>query len=169
MIILVKAVLLYNSRGGNTEQVAQKIAEGLGAESFDHKHIPRLDEYDLIVVGTWVIMGKISSAGKRYLKKLKRKGATDKKFALFITSGAPEDPHPSIKDDTNPKTIQEVIFNRMEKIITKINGATILKKRFYCKGCLRIWGQEVDYKGHPSEEELAQAKDFGEQLKKHLK
>ena len=163
-----KAIVIYNSRGGNTKKVAEKIAEGLEADCRDNKNIPNLQDYDLIVTGTWVIMGMVSPAGKRYLRKLKRKNAAGKKFALFITSGAPEDVHPSTKDDATPKTIQEVIFDKMVKIIEKIKGITILPDRFYCMGCGRIWGQEMDPKGHPTEEELTQAKTFGEKLKQQL-
>ncbi|NHJ49843.1 MAG: hypothetical protein FK733_18770, partial [Asgard group archaeon] len=47
---MVKALVLYNSRGGNTKKVAMKIAEGLGAECRSNWRIPNLKEYDLVVV-----------------------------------------------------------------------------------------------------------------------
>ncbi len=47
-----KAIVLYNSRGGNTEKIAKKIAEGLDAECYNNKHIPDLQNFDLIVLGS---------------------------------------------------------------------------------------------------------------------
>ncbi|MCG3221492.1 MAG: hypothetical protein H7641_08935 [Candidatus Heimdallarchaeota archaeon] len=164
---MVKALVLYNSRGGNTKQVAMKIAEGLGTECRNNKKIPDLKEYDLIIVGSWVIMGRISFAGARYLRKLKRKGIEGRKVALFFTSGAPDDIHPMTERKGTPKKIKEVMFETMERILTKKNKINILSERFYCKGAIRITkhGEVKDNVGHPTEEELAQAKAFGEQLK----
>ena len=162
---MVKALVLYNSRGGNTKQVAMKIAEGLGVECRNNKKIPDLAEYDLIVIGSWVIMGRISFAGARYLRKLKRKGIEGRKVALFFTSGAPDDTHPMTERKGTPKKIKEVMFETMERILTKKNKINILSERFYCQGAIRMFGEERDVIGHPSEEELAQAKAFGEQLK----
>lgn len=160
------AVVLYNSRGGNTEKVARKIAEGLGAESFNHKNIPNLDKYELLVVGSWVIMGRISFAGARYLKKLTRKNNEGKKVVLFFTSGAPDERNP-MGDQNNPRLIKEIMFDSMEKILTKTHtGITILQDRFYVKGATRVFkrGKPQEPRGHPSEEELAQAYEFGRLL-----
>ncbi len=165
---MVKAIVLYNSRSGNTEKVALKIAEGLGVECRNNKKIPDLKEYDLVVIGSWVIMGRISFAGARYLKKLKRKNIEDKKVALFFTSGGPDEIHPFTENKENPRKIKEVMFEKMEEILTKRSQVTILPERFYCKGAIRMFGEEKENVGHPTEEELTQAKEFGEQLKKQL-
>lgn len=164
---MVKAIVLYNSRSGNTKKVASKIAEGLEVEFRGKRNIPDLIDYDLIVVGSWVIMGHISFGGARYLKKLRRKNIAGKKVALFFTSGAPEDIHPMTENKV-PKKIKEVMFESMEKILTKKQQVTILPERFYCKGAIRILGKEKENIGHPTEEELMQAKAFGEKLKKQL-
>lgn len=168
MIKMSKAIVLYNSRGGNTEKVAKKIADGLEAEIRDLRNIPDLKDYDLIVVGTWVIMFSISPAGRRLIRRIRRKNIAGKKVALFLTCGGPEEIHPSTKDDENPKTIQEVIFKRMEQKLNKKGNITLLPDRFYCIGALRMFGNVVEYEGHPSDEKLAEAKAFGEQLKKYI-
>lgn len=167
---MVKAIVLYNSRCGSTEKVAKKIAEGLGVESRNHKNIPNLEEYDLVVVGSWVIMGMLSFAGKRYLRKLRRKNIAGKKVALFFTSGAPDDINPFTEKSDNPKTIKQIMFESMEKILTKNKEVTILQEHFYCKGAVRMFkkGEVKSNLGHPTEEELTQAKTFGEQLKNQL-
>ena len=164
-----KAIVLYNSRGGNTAKIGAKIAEGLESECFDHKHIPDLQSYDLVVVGSWVIMGRISFAGAKYLKKLSRKHITGKKIALFFTSGAPEEITP-MTENSNPRLIKDIMFDSMETILCKKSTVTIVPDRFYSKGAVRMSkrGDPKEPLGHPSEEELQQAKIFGESLKQHL-
>jgi flavodoxin len=164
---MVKAIVLYNSRGGNTKKIAMKIAEGLGAECKSNKKIPNLNDFDLVVVGSWVIMGRISFAGARYLKKLQRKGIAGKKVALFFTAGAPDNVHPFTEKSDDPKTIKEIMFSSMEEIVNKNNNITILQDRFYCTGGARFvrWSKDGDPPGRPNDEELAKAKEFGEKLK----
>ncbi|NHJ49168.1 MAG: hypothetical protein FK733_15375 [Asgard group archaeon] len=163
-----KAIVLYNSRGGNTKKVAMKIAEGLGAECRSNWRIPNLKEYDLVVVGSWMIMGRISFTGARYLRRLRWKGISGKKIALFFTSGDPENIHPFTEKSDNPKTIKEIMFTSMEKILGKNKDITILPDRFYSVGSARMvrWSKDGDPPGRPNEEELANAKTFGEKLKK---
>ena len=148
-----------------------KIAEGLGAECQNNKNIPDLKDYQLVAVGTWVMMGKISPAGQRYLKKLHQKHIAGKKIVLFMTSSAPGNIHPATENTGNPKTIYEVTFEAMEQILTMKDKVTILPERFYAFGATKIFkiGRVVDGFGHPTEEELAQAKAFGAKLKQQLK
>ena len=161
---MAKAIVLYNSRGGNTKNVAMKIAEGLGVECRDNKNIPEnIEEFDLLVLGTWPMMFKVSSAGRRWLKKFSKRNLDGKKVAFFFTSAGPDEDLP--KSEDNPKKIKEMVFETMEEIISKSQGVTILEERFYCKGALRMMGKIMAEEGHPTEEELAQAKEFGEMLK----
>ncbi len=166
---MVKAIIIYNSRGGNTKKVAMKLSEGLEAECKSHKNIPDLKDYDLLVLGSWMIMGMVSFAGARYLRKLRKKNIDGKKVALFFTSGAPDDIHPMTENKV-PKKIHEVMFEKMERRVNKNNQVTILPERFYCKGAVRTMkhGAPKEPIGHPTEEELVQAKAFGEMLKEKL-
>lgn len=166
---MTKAIVIHNSRGGNTKQVAMKLAEGLEVECKNQKNIPDLKDYDLLVLGSWMIMGLVSFAGARYLRKLRKKKIDGKKVALFFTSGAPDDIHPMTENKV-PKKIKEVMFEKMERIVNKKNQVTILPERFYCKGAVRVMkhGKPKEPIGHPTEEELAQAKVFGEMLKEKL-
>jgi flavodoxin len=164
-----KAIVLYNSKSGNTKKVAMKIAEGLGVECKDLRNIPKLKDYDLIVVGSWVIMGRISFAGARLIRRIRRKtGKNDKQVALFFTSGAPDDIHPFTEKSDNPRVINEIMFTSMEKRLKKNKYITILPERFYCKGTARMFGKENEPLGHPTDEELSKAKAFGEELSKLL-
>lgn len=164
-----KAIVIYNSRTGNTKKVADKIAEGLGADCASLGKIPKLEEYDLVVVGSWVMMGRISFGGARLLRRLKMKGIKGKKVALFFTSGKPEEIHPFTKDSENPKTIIEIMFSSMEERLVSKN-VTILQERFFASGETRMFknSEPMEPIGHPDAEELAQALAFGEQLKKQL-
>ncbi len=161
-----KAIVIYNSRGGNTKKIAEKIAEGLESECVNQKKIPDLQPYDLIVLGTWMVMGRISFKGSRYLKKLHKKNINGKKVALFGTSGAPNEIHPSTKE-TTPKTMKEILFESMEERITRKSQVSIHSEKFCSMGATRIFkkGKPMDPKGHPSEEELENAKQFGISLK----
>jgi flavodoxin len=161
---MVKAIVIYNSRGGNTRQVAEKIAEGMGVEYVNHKNIPKnIEEYEFLVLGTWPMMFKVRGAGRRYLKKLGKKNLEGKKVALFFTSGGPDENLPNTEDD--PKKIKEMVFETMEELVNASGKVKILEDRFYCKGAIRMMGRVVDNEGHPTEEELNQAKEFGELLK----
>ena len=104
-----KAIVVYSSRGGNTEQVARKIAEGLGADIGERNKVPNIDEYSLVVAGSWCVMGMLAPAGGRVFRRIKRKTKSQKKAALFFTSGAPDEVHPMTKDSPEPKTIKQII------------------------------------------------------------
>ncbi|MHA1593037.1 MAG: flavodoxin family protein [Candidatus Heimdallarchaeaceae archaeon] len=162
---MVKAIVIYNSRGGNTKQVADKIAEGLGVQSVNQKNIPQnIEDYDLLVLGTWPMMFKVRGKSKRWLTKFGKKKIEGKQVALFFTSGGPDEVIPSTQE-TNPKLIKEMVFETMESLINAENKVTILDDRFHCKGAIRMMGKIMDNEGHPTEEELEQAKAFGEMLK----
>lgn len=162
---MVKAIIIYNSRGGNTKQVAEKIAEGLGVECVNQKNIPEnIEDYDLLVLGTWPMMFKVRGKSKRWLTKFSKKKIGGKKVALFFTSAGPDEVLPGTKE-TNPKLIKEMVFETMESLINAENKVTILDDRFYCKGALRMMSKITANEGHPTDEELEQAKAFGEMLK----
>lgn len=162
---MVKAIVIYNSRGGNTRQVAEKIAEGLGVQSVNQKNIPlNIEDYDLLVLGTWPMMFQVRGKSKRWLTKIGNRKIEGKKVALFFTSAGPDEVIPSTKE-TNPKLIKEMVFEKMESLINAENKVTILEERFYCKGALRMFGKIMNNEGHPTEEDLGKAKDFGVMLK----
>jgi len=163
-----KSIVIYNSRGGNTKKVAISIAEGLGAEVVSSRKIPDLQDYDLIVLGTWIIAGQLSPGGKKYFTALDSSKVKGKKAAMFISSAAPnEQPKGGSPDDP---LIKETAFEQMGEILTE-KGLMIAKERLAIKGALRFFrfGPGAFEKGHPTEEELNEAKDFGNSLKKLLK
>lgn len=160
------ALVIYNSRGGNTKKVALSIAEGLEVNAISSKEISDLTEYNLLVVGTWMAGGKPCSAGKEYITKLSKMNLSGKKVALFFTAGWVGnnhlDEHPNIS-----KTIKEC-FAEMEQILP--DNVEILEERLATQGAFRFFrfGPGLFSRGRPNEEDLQKAKEFGKGLKKYL-
>lgn len=160
-----KSIVIYNSRGGNTEKVASSIAEGLETEAVNSDQIPDLSDYNLIVVGTWVAGGKPSGGGKEYLSKLDSEQLKDKKMVLFFTAGGVDN---SPNASANIKKTMEQVFAEMEEFVK--DKAEVVEERLAIRGAFRLFrfGPGLFSRGHPNEEELQHAKEFGESLKKYL-
>ncbi|MFW9921787.1 MAG: flavodoxin family protein [Candidatus Thorarchaeota archaeon] len=165
---MAKAIVIYNSRGGNTKKVATKIAEGLGAEIVNQKKIPNLKDYNLVVVGTWVMAGSISPSGKKYLNKLDSEQLKGKKIAMFISAAGPEDP--PLGQGPEAGIIKDLAFDQIQNIL-KVKELEVVNERIAIKGAFRIFrfGSGAANKGMPDENGLEEAKKFGETLKKYLK
>lgn len=162
-----KAIVIYNTRSGNTKDVATKIAEGLGADLASQKEIPDLKKYDFIVFGSWLIIGTISPGGKKFMKKLDSEALKGKKVALFVTAGSPD----QVMKKKGKEILQkDVAFTWMEEIL-EAKGAKVIKERFAVVGAYKFlpWGSGSKYKGHPTDEEFKQSVKFGASLKKHIK
>ena len=69
----MKALIIYASRGGATKEAAEMLADALQKKAdvqiFDiNDDIPRPDGFDVAVLGSSVIMGKINKKLKKYIK-----------------------------------------------------------------------------------------------------
>lgn len=165
---MAKSLVIYNSRGGNTKKVATQIAEGLGAELVKSSKIPNLQEYDFVVVGTWVMAGMPSPGGKKYLGKLDSEKLKGKKVAMFISAAGPEDP--PLGKEADAGIIKDLVFEQMETMLTE-KGIEVAKERLATVGAFRFmrFGPGSSKKGYPTDEVLQEAKKFGVSLKKYLK
>jgi flavodoxin len=163
----IKSIVIYNSRGGNTKKVAEKIAEGLGTEAVKSRKRPNLSDYQLVVLGTWVLAAKLSPGGNRYLSKIPAEQLENTKVAMFISAAGPDDS--PMDDKSNDKTNKELVFQQFEDLLTS-KGADVVDERHASMGVFRFFrfGPGFKPKGHPNEEDLAEAKAFGESLKKYL-
>ena len=161
---LSKAIVIYNSRGGNTRKVANSIAEGLGTKAISYEDITDLSAYELLVVGTWVTGGRTSKDGKQYLTELSSEQLKDKKIVLFITAGGASNP------PATPQIAQtiEAVFTEMEQLLG--DKIEVIKERIAVQGAFRMFrfGRGMFSIGHPNNEDLSRAKEFGEKLKKYL-
>jgi len=88
----LKALIAYGTRYGATTGTSEEIAKILREKGFDTKivnlkeeKIKDISEYDLIIVGSGMKMGKWVSEAEDFLKKF-QKEFTQKKLALFVSS-----------------------------------------------------------------------------------
>ncbi len=85
----MKAIVIYSSHRGNTEQVAQAIADAADCkavkltEDFDSSTLP-LDGFDLVFLGTGIRGGEPYVELLNYLKAVNLKDG-GKRFVLFMT------------------------------------------------------------------------------------
>lgn len=165
---MVKSIVIYNSRGGNTKKIASKIAETLEADLVKSNSIPDLNDYKLVVVGTWVLAGNPSPSGKKYLEKLNAEQLKKSKVAMFISAAGPEGP--PLGQGPEAGIIKDLVFEKMQKILED-KGINVLKERLATKGTFRFlrFGPGFKEKGFPTEEEIQKAKDFAESIKKYKK
>jgi flavodoxin len=141
----MKASVICYSKTGNTRKVAGLIAEVLGTEAKDVKKVKEFSPDGLLVVGSGTYLNK---AGKGMLEFLQRlPSLKGKRAAIFGTSGEGE----FEKSDG---------LNKMRSILEG-KGAKIVGT-FCCQGSLFFFFN----RGHPSEDELEEAKKFAESLKK---
>ncbi len=88
----MKTLLVYGTRYGATAGTSEEIAKILREEGFDVKvvnvkeeKIKDISEYELIIVGSGMQMGKWTGEAEDFLKKFQKEFAR-KKFALFVSS-----------------------------------------------------------------------------------
>jgi flavodoxin len=140
----MKIALVCFSRGGNTRKIAETMAEELEVKAMDiTKEKLDLTNVDLLAVGSGTYGSKPGKEMVTYLENLEP--VTDKKAACF-SSCASGDPS---------KTLQA-----MKEILSE--KGYVNTDCFSCLGkCLMGFSR----RGHPSEEELAQAREFAKKLK----
>ena len=133
--------LVYFSRGGNTRKVAQAMAEELEITPFDvKKETPDVSSAELLIVGSGTYGGKPGKEMIIYLENLKP--VKDKKAACFS----------SCAGDAS-KTLAA-----MKEILTG--------KGYKIVDCFSCFGKfaGLSKRGHPTDEELKQAKEFAKKL-----
>jgi flavodoxin I len=137
-------LVVYFSRGGKTRKVAEAIAQELGCEAVDvKKETPDVSGVELLIVGSGEY-GWIHKTLQGFLDSLQP--SSNKKAAVFATAGGPK-----------PKcirVIQEALETKGYKVISS----------FKCRGQLLFFLN----RGHPTEDDLKNAKAFASDLKKKI-
>jgi flavodoxin I len=131
--------VIYDSKTGNTKKVAEAIALALGVTAENVKEKKGLAKGSFVFLGSGCYGAR---PGKRLQKFIAGHNFQGRQVALFGTSGV--------------GTGDEV---RAMEALLKPAGATI-KGSFYCKGKMLFAAR-----GHPSQEELASARDFAGRMK----
>jgi menaquinone-dependent protoporphyrinogen oxidase len=89
-----KVLIVYGTRYGASAGTSEEIARVLQGEGLDVKivnakkeSVKDITEYDLVIVGSGMQMGKWTGEPENFLKKFQKELA-NKKVAIFVSSGA---------------------------------------------------------------------------------
>jgi flavodoxin len=143
-------VVIYSTKGGNTQKVALEIAQELNCKAIkisgelDYSTIS-LNDFDVVFIGTWVRGGEPSPDMLSLLKQLNFEDS-NRQFALFMTWGG------GGKSDV-------LTFNRVKQLLEAKNQRLIDD----CYKCLgKTFG--LARRGHPDAQELANARKWARKL-----
>ncbi len=142
----MKSIVIYDSYTGNTKKIAEAIAKTLNCKSehINNANKNKIEEYNLVVIGTPIHGGMPSKKIKNFLKEIK----INKSCVLFCTYGVP----------FLGKFLANNCLNYMEK---RINAKCVGK--FKCPGFHQIIKM---YKGRPNKKDLENVIKFAQSLKK---
>ena len=121
---MTKALIVYGTRYGATAMTSEEIAEVFRQEGLDVKVVNLKDEkvkdisdYDLVVVGSGIRIGKWTKEPQKFLKKF-QKDLAKKKVALFVCCGAARPIDEAGKDETK---MQEAKTKYLDEKAAKYN------------------------------------------------
>jgi menaquinone-dependent protoporphyrinogen oxidase len=115
---LIKAIIVYGTRYGATADTSQVIAETLRQQGFEVRVVDAkkeetrsISEYDLVLVGSGIQMGKWTKEPEDFLKK-HQNDLSKKKVVLFVSCGSanpPSEGEQKIKemDDAKKKYLED--------------------------------------------------------------
>ena len=164
----MKILVCYFSNTGNTEKVAQNIAEGLETETVELLKIEEADpsnlkNYDLVVLGSGIYGGKLSKKVTDFMKEVTEYPT---KFAFFNT-------HQSATSYQKAfKRIRTKLEENEAKVIGEFDcvGENLGMPKEAILGMLEKLPPEEKKRqkaitvGHPDAQDLANAKAFGKSL-----
>lgn len=81
--MIMKILVTYSSKTGNTKKLAQGIYSGIGEQDKNlcsMQEVENLEEYDIILAGYWVDKGGPNTEAAEFLKKI-----NGKKVGIFAT------------------------------------------------------------------------------------
>ena len=91
---MAKVLIIYGTRYGATASTSEVIADALRQDGFEVKvvdakkeRVQSINEFDLIIVGSGIQMGKWTSEPEDFIRKHQRELST-KKVALFVSCGS---------------------------------------------------------------------------------
>jgi flavodoxin len=139
-------VVIYSTKGGNTEKVALEISQELDCKSIkisgetDFSTIA-LEDFDIVFIGTWVRGGEPSPDMLSFLKQLNLEDS-NRQFALFMTWAG------GGKSDV-------LTFSRVKQLLEAKNQK-LLDDCYKCLG--KTFG--LARRGHPDAQDLADARKW---------
>jgi menaquinone-dependent protoporphyrinogen oxidase len=122
--IMSKALIVYGTRTGTTAETSEVIAETLRKEGLEVKvvdakkdKVQSIDEYDLVIVGSGIQMGKWTGEPESFLKKFQKELST-KKVAVFVTCGSA---NPLSEGEQKKKEMDEGRRKYLDEKVAKYN------------------------------------------------
>ena len=157
---LLKPIVLYSSRSGNTGKIAREIASELNCrcekidETFDSTIID-LDNFDIVFLGTGIYSAKPNAELLNYLKEMNPKNNVD--FALFMTW-------------LGRGTTDEAVYDKI-KAAVEAKGQKLVENCYSCFSeghsiMARVIARVIfpNAKGHPNAEDLSNARKWAREL-----
>ena len=121
---LKKALIVYGTRYGATASTSEDIAEVLQQEGLDVRvvnakkdKVQDITEYELVIVGSGIQIGKWTKEPEKFLKKY-RKELAKNKVALFVCCGSTE---PLDEKEEKSKSIENARTKYLEEKVVKYN------------------------------------------------
>ena len=121
---MVKALIVYGTRYGATEMTANDIAdvfreEGLVVKvaNLKDEKVKDISDYDLVVVGSGIQIGRWTKEPQKFLKK-NQKELAKKKVALFVCCGSAQ---PLPDDEKTPEDIEKARRKYLDEKAAKYN------------------------------------------------
>lgn len=105
----MNALVVYASKYGATEQIARRIAEGLGEQSTlcdVHKEKPSLAPYDTVVLGGPIYMGMADKKLSAFLKA-NEQVLLQKRLGLFVGGATPPDTPDYVEKFFSPELLNQ--------------------------------------------------------------
>lgn len=149
-LVIMRTIILYASKSGNTGKIALSMATALNCEavkvtSQTQPSALNLDNYDCVFVGSGLYAGTPNEDLVKFLGNLNLKSA--KQFALFITwGGAP-------KSD-------KMALGKLKALLEN-KGQKVQKEHFAAYGG---WKGILMKRGHPKPEEIKAAADWAKKV-----
>ena len=152
----MKGIVVYDTTYGNTERIAETIAEtlkesGIEVDLFDVKGVKKLSgkDYNFLVLGSPTKFGTMSFAIRFFFGKVKSEEWMNKPFAAF--------------DTENPENMEKKEWSAAEKIAERLRDKKMNQLLPVLKAA--VFGQ----KGPLIEGEIDRTKNYARELATKLK
>ena len=157
----MKGIVIYDTSYGNTQKIAETIAEtlresGMEVDAFYVKDVKKLSakDYDFLVLGSPTKFGTMSFTVKGFLGKVKSKEWMNKPFGAFDT----ENP-----ENIERSRIENKNWSAAEKIAEKLKEKQMNQLLPVLKAVVLGW------KGPLQEGEVERTKEYARELAAKLK
>ncbi|TXT53293.1 MAG: hypothetical protein BAJALOKI1v1_2540002 [Promethearchaeota archaeon] len=128
---MAKVLILYGTRFGSTEEIAQELGKVLNENEIDtqiinlettkRKDLPNLDEFTGILLGSSIKIGKWTKNARKFLKKFAEKLKSKKDgLGVFVSCG----------DGGNPEKREQARTNYIKKKLDSNNINAVMIEAF---------------------------------------